>query len=71
MSESLRAMLHRHADELADKLTEMTNAPAPAKAKVRTKRQRIPRPIVAPPEIPVDEATKARAQAYVRRAGIG
>lgn len=71
MSETLRALLHRHADELADKLAEFSQEQAATEPKSKPRRQRITKPLVAPPEIPIDDVTKAYAQKFLRKAGLG
>lgn len=68
--ESLRQLLHRHADELADKLAEIS---APTKKTQPPKRPRTTRAslIPIPDELPMDEVTRQRALGYVKRAGLG
>ena len=70
-TETLRAILHRHADELADYFarvgadgarTRRTSAPRPRHTPVR--------PPVVVDEIPLDDVTKARVNAYLRRKGV-
>lgn len=62
--ESIRALLHRHADELADALAAQS---APAKNEPRKRRARGP-VIVVPPPMEMTPEEKDYAARYVRRA---
>lgn len=66
MAESLRALLLRHAEELADCLAEQLAAAPRTKARVARARKR-EAPLVAPEPKEMTPERAARAEMYVRR----